>query len=163
TAIVGAAALGAAAPFALVGVGGVRLAGAMAAAAAAAAALLGLLLERRRGPRPGGGGRFAGPAPGGVLLPLAPPRALAAFPARVGDAPRARAHRRLRRLRGAAARGHPPVERGTAVVRRRAGRDRPARRAAGDRAAHRVPARAAGRRQRLVGGRPVPGRRRRGR
>jgi hypothetical protein len=72
TAIVVAAALGAAAPFALVSVGGVRLAGAMAAAAAAAAALLGLLLERRRGLRPGGWNRIAHPPRLALALALAP-------------------------------------------------------------------------------------------
>jgi hypothetical protein len=70
-AIVLAAAAGAAAPFALVSVGGVRVAGLAAAGAAAAAVLLALLLERRRR-RPGGWNRFALPPAALLVLAMIP-------------------------------------------------------------------------------------------
>ena len=78
------AALGAAAPFALVPATGVRLAGAIAAGAAGALVLLGLAVERRRGARPGGWYRFARPT--GLVAALA----LAMLAAFAAVAPRLR-------------------------------------------------------------------------
>jgi hypothetical protein len=67
-----AAGLGAAAPFIMVPVAGVRGVGAAAAGAAAATVLLGLVLERRRGPRLQGWHRFPSPPLPVLLLALLP-------------------------------------------------------------------------------------------
>jgi hypothetical protein len=68
--------LGAAAPFVMVPVGGVRLIGLAAAGAAGLAVLLAMAIERARGPRPGGWTRFARPPALVLVLALG---AVAAF------------------------------------------------------------------------------------
>jgi hypothetical protein len=77
-----AAAVGAAAPFALVAAPGVRLAGAAAALAAAAAVQAGLLFEARR-PPPVGWNRFRHPPVVVLLLALAPVAMFAALAPRL--------------------------------------------------------------------------------